>query len=113
QRRRMRPALDAAPACLDTYQPHCGVCREGMEHTDGVAATANTRHHDIGQLPDLVEHLLARLVPNHRLEVADDAWVGMGSHRRADEIVSHRDISHPVTQRLIDGILERATARAD
>src|SRR5579871_4304276 len=102
--------MRARAASLDADQFHGGVIREGVEDADGVAAAADAGHYQVGQASLLRQNLLARLAADDGLEVAHDAWVGMRSDDRADQVEGGLDVRHPVANGLVDGVFERATA---
>ena len=61
-----------------------------------------------GQAPLAGEDLLAGLDPDHPLEIAHHHRVGVRAGHRADDVEGVVHVGHPVTHRLVDGILERA-----
>ena len=50
---------------------------------------------------------------DHRLEVAHQFRIGMRAGGGADQIIGVLDIGHPVAQRLVHGVLQRAVAGGD
>ena len=64
-----------------------------------------------GRRPSSLEHLRAGLVADDALEVAHHGGVGMRAGGGADAIEGVGDIGHPVAQRLVHRVLERARAR--
>ena len=66
-----------------------------------------------GSRPACAEDLHARLVADHRLEVAHHGRVGVRPQRRAEQVVGVRDVGHPVADRLVDGVLQGACAAVD
>ena len=82
-----------------------------MEQADGVRAAADAGDERIRQPALGLLHLLARLVADHALEVAHHRRIGMRPRRRADAVERVGDIGHPVAQRLVHGVLQRARAR--
>jgi hypothetical protein len=55
-------------------------------------------------------HLFAGFLADHRLEVAHHLRIGMRAGRRADQVIGVVDIGHPVAQRLVHRVLQRAVA---
>ena len=102
---------DPLAARLHADQPHAGVLSEGMEQADGVRAAADARHTHVRQPAGLGHDLRSRLGADHRLEVAHDGRVRVRAERRAEQVMRVSHIRHPVADRLVDGILERARAR--
>src|SRR5258708_29270055 len=91
-------------------QLYLGHISEGIEHANGIAATANTGDYHIRHTPCLRLDLHASLAPNNRLKVTHDAWIGVWSHRRADQVESCFHVGDPITNALVNGVLERAAA---
>ena len=52
-----------------------------------------------------------RFAADDRLEVAHHHRIGVRARRRADDVEGGRDVRHPVAQRLVHRVLERARAR--
>ena len=67
----------------------------------------------VGQPALRLEHLRPRLVADHALEVAHHHRIGMRAGGGADAVEGVGDIGHPVAQRLVHRVLERARARLD
>jgi hypothetical protein len=55
--------------------------------------------------------LLAGLVADDALQLADDVRVGMGPDDRSDAVVRRLDCRHPVPQRLVYGVFQGPAAR--
>jgi hypothetical protein len=66
-----------------------------------------------GQAALRVEDLCPRLAADDRLQLAHHRRVRMRAGHRADEVVGVADVGHPVAQRLVHGVLERARALVD
>src|ERR1043165_1380077 len=103
QLRARAPGFDA-----DHAYPRVG--EERVEESDGVRAAADAGDERVGQAPRRFENLRARLSPDDALEVAHHARVWMWAEGAAQQIVSVGNVRHPVAQRLVDGVLERARA---
>ena len=97
---------------LDAHQPH-GVVEEGVEEPDRVRAAAHAGDRDRRQPPLGRQHLLARLLADHRLELAHHQRVGVRPHGAAQQVVGGAHVRHPVANGLVDGVLERARAGVD
>ena len=82
-----------------------------MEQPDRVRAAADRRHQHVRQAPLKLQDLRPRLAPDHALEIAHQHRIGMRPRRRADDVERVRHIRHPVAQRLVHRVLERARAR--
>jgi hypothetical protein len=74
---------------------------------------ADGRDQRIRQAAFARHHLLARLVADHRLEIAHHLRIGMRPRHGADAIERVLDMGHPVAQRLVERILQRARPRLD
>ncbi|EGE58214.1 hypothetical protein RHECNPAF_334005 [Rhizobium etli CNPAF512] len=109
-RRAMFVALQALAAGFDANDLHRGIVEEGVEDADRIRAAADGSDNEIRQTAFGRQHLLFRLRADHRLEIADHLRIGMRAGRRADEIIGVLDIGDPVAQRLVHGVLQRATA---
>ncbi len=97
---------------LDPGQAH-RVVAERMEQAHGVGAAADTGDDLVGQAVEAREQLLARLGPDHLLEVAHHGRVGRRSGHRTDDVEGVAYVGHPVAQRLVHGVLERTRAALD
>jgi hypothetical protein len=86
------------------------VVEERVEQADGVRAAADAGDQRVGQAALHFQDLLARLAADHRLEVAHHFRIGVRAGRRADQVVGRLDVGHPVAERLVHGVLERAVA---
>src|SRR5690606_23681989 len=100
--------VEAVASRFDADDLHAGVVEEGVEQADGVGATANAGHQRIGQAAFLLHDLLAHFVADHRLKVADHGRVGVRAGGGADQVEGAVDVGHPVAQRFVHGILQRA-----
>ena len=108
-----RPVSIPSPRGLDADQLDVGVVEEGGEGADRVRAAADAGDHAARQRALGVERLLAGLVADHPLQVADERRVGRRADGRADDVVGRRDVRDPVADRGADRLLERPRARFD
>src|SRR5438128_556373 len=69
--RGMTSANDRFAARLDTDKAHTWVIDERVEHSDSIAATADTGNDCVWQSTDKLQDLPACFAPNHRLKFAD------------------------------------------
>ena len=91
----MRPATSEAPwqpveplaAGLDPDQLHLRVVDEGVEGPDRVRAAADAGDHPGRERALGCQRLLARLVADHPLEVANEGRVRRRADDRADDVV--------------------------
>mmetsp|Transcript_38445 Transcript_38445/g.75479 ORF Transcript_38445/g.75479 Transcript_38445/m.75479 type:complete len:402 (-) Transcript_38445:1119-2324(-) len=116
---RRRPCC---PSRLHTDEFNIFVFKESSKHTDGIGPTSDARNDNVRQLsrPDgvpptsrgrgcelsLIEHLGPRLLADDGLEVPDDVREGMRSDCRPDNVVGGSDVRHPISESLIDCILQ-------
>ena len=63
-----------------------------------------------GRLPDCVEHLRARFLADHGLQLAHQVGIRMRAHRRTDDVEGVVRIADPVAERLVDGGAQRLVA---
>ena len=96
---------------LHPDQLDVAVGEKAREDTHGVRAAADAGDHRPRQPPAALQHLPSALAPDHGLKVPHDARERVGSHDRADDVVRGRHVGHPVAQRFVGRILERARAR--
>ena len=113
QRGAMLFALEPLAAGFDADDLHVLVVEERVEQADGVRAAADSGDQRVGQTAFGLHHLLAGFVADHRLEIAHHGRIGMRAGDRADHVVGVFDIGHPVAQRLVHGVLQRARAGCD
>src|SRR4051794_7797870 len=105
---------EARRACrFDADQPHVRVVDEALEHPDRVRAAAHAGDDDLGQAALDLEELLPRLVPDHRLKLADHLRVRRGADAGADQVVRVLDVRDPVADRLARCLLQRARPELD
>ncbi len=81
-----------------------------MEQADGVGAAADAGDERVRQAAFGLQHLLAGLAADHRLEVAHHGRIGVRARDRADAVEGVVDVGDPVAQRLVHGVLEGARA---
>ena len=106
----MPAGVDAVAAGLQADQPHALVGHERGEDADRVGAAADAGQDGVGQPALPLEHLLAGLVADHPLEVADHRRERVRPGDGAEDVVRRLDVGHPVAERLVDRVLERARA---
>ena len=113
QRGAVAPALEPLARRLDPDQLDLGVGDEGREDADRVGAAADAGDHPRGQLALGRQRLLARLVADHPLQVADQRREGRRADRGADHVVGGLDVGDPVADRRADRLLQGAGAGLD
>ena len=109
-RRRVPAGVDAVAAGLEADQPDALVGHERGEDADRVRAAADAGQDGVGQPALPLQHLLARLVADHPLEVADHRRERVRSGDRAEHVVRRLDVGDPVAERLVDRVLQGAGA---
>ena len=97
---------------LDADQLHVGELGEAGEEPDGVRAAADARGDDVGVAAEQLAALLAGLVADDPVQLAHHPRVRVRAHHRAEQVVARLDGGHPVAHGLVDGVLQRAAARA-
>jgi len=81
-----------------------------MEEADSVGPATDASNQEVGQAAGLGKDLLAGLAPDDALQVAHDERIRVRAEGRAEQIVGIAQGGGPVTQGLVDGILEGAAA---
>ncbi len=85
---------------------------EAGEDAGRVGAAAHAGHHHVGVGPvHQRPALLAGLVAQHAVQLADHPRVRVRAHDRAEAVVRGLHGGHPVAHGLVDGVLEGAAAR--
>src|SRR5690242_4712399 len=90
--RSMFAELQAAPARLNSDQLDVFVTDEGVEHPDGVRASADAGENRIGQAAFTLEDFGAGFVADHTMEIANHQWIGMRAQRRTEQVVRGVDV---------------------
>ena len=106
RRARRRGGRQALPRGFDADQLDGRVVDEGDEAADRVRAAADTGDDAVGKPPRGREDLLAGLVADHPLEVADERRVRGRADRGADDVVGVGDVRDPVADRGADRLLQ-------
>ena len=106
-------SVNTVTTSLNTNQLDAGVLREGVEHTDSVAATTNTGNDGIGELANGLVKLLLGLVTNDGLEGANNQGEGMGTNGGTNDIVSGVKVGDPRAESLVDGVTEGTATSVD
>ena len=86
---------DAAAAGLDADQSHALVVDERVEDAHRIAAAADAGDDEIGQAAGRVQNLRARLLADHRLELAHHQRIRMRAEHRAEQVVRRVGVSRP------------------
>lgn len=110
QRGRVLAGLDAVARGLAPDEADTGVRDEGVEEADGVRAAAHAGHGGVGQASGALQDLAAGLHADDAVEVAHHGGEGMRARDGPEEVVRAVHIGDPVAERLVDGVLQGATA---
>ena len=105
-----RPVSTPSPPASRPISRTPVVGHERGEDADRVRAAADAGQDGVGQPALALEHLLARLVADDPLEVADHRRERVRPGDGAEDVVRRLDVGHPVAERLVDRVLERARA---
>ena len=89
------------------------VIHERVEHADGIGAAAHRRDDHIGKPPGFFQHLGTGFAPDDALKIPDQRGEGVRTRRRTKTIVCGLLRGDPVTQGLVDGVLEGPGAALD
>ena len=98
----------SAAGRFDTDESSAGLVDEPAEDPHRVRATSDARHHDVGHRTGHVGDLDPGLIADDRLELAHHVRVRVRADDRPEAEVRVGHVGHPVTHRLVDGVLERA-----
>ena len=106
ERRGVPAGLHSVSAGLVADQPHTRIIKECMEDADRVGPPADTRCHGIRQPAGPGQHLCASLHTDHPLEIAHHHRERVRPGGGAEAVVGVIGVGHPISEGLIDGILE-------
>jgi hypothetical protein len=73
----MPHGIETIASCFYAEKFDGRVFGEGVEHSDGVASTANACYNGVGEFPTFLEHLLAGFVTDYGLESSHDGGEGV------------------------------------
>ena len=110
----MTPGFRAIAARLVAVQVHTFVIKESVHDADGVGTTADAcanRIRVVDAVPIL--KLLLGFFADDLLEVTHHCRERMRTCDRAKQVVRVFDVGDPVSQSLIDGVLENAISQSD
>ena len=99
--------LDPLTRRFDPDQRDVPVVDERGEDAYRVRASADTCHDDVGKLAVERQVLLARLVTDHALQVADHLRIRVRTDGRSDDVVGRADVGDPVSDGFGGRVLER------
>ncbi len=88
-------------------QAHLLVRDVRVEDAHGIGAAADTGEDGVGLAPGELRHLLSRLAPDHRLEIAHHHRIRMRTGDGADDVEGVLDVGHPVAHRFVERVLQR------
>ena len=111
--RRVAAGFDTVAGRLVPDQPHAGIVDERVEDADRVRPATHARRHRVRQPARLIDDLHPRFQPDHPLEVAHHRRERMRASRGAEAVVGVVGVGDPVSERLVDRILERLRAGLD
>src|SRR2546425_779898 len=112
-RSRVTATRDALASGLDADQTYGLVAEKRAEDPDGVRAATHARHDRVRQAPERRDALIARLGADDRLKVADHRGIGMRPDRGAKQVIRGADVRHPVADRFVHRVLQRAAPGLD
>ena len=108
QRCRVKAGRNALAGRLDAVDRHFLVIEERVEQPHGVRSAAYTGDDAVGKASLGIDDLLARFLADDRLEVTYHLRVGVRAGDSADDVEMGLGIRHPVAQRLVHRVLQRA-----
>ena len=107
------PGVHTLAAGLDPDDAHALVVKEGIEQAHRIRPAADRGDDRVGQAALGLHHLRLRLLADDGLEIAHHRRIGMRPRHRADAVEGVAHIRHPVAQRIVHRVLERAAPRGD
>lgn len=106
----MPVGVDTVAAGLEPVEADLGVGDERGEDADGVGTAAHARRHRVGEPPCELQDLRAGLFPDDVVQVAHHRRERVRARDRSEQVMGVVHVGHPVAERLVDGVLERAAA---
>ncbi len=101
----MLPGVKPPPGRLHPDKPDILIVQKGVEDADSIATATDTGHDIVGQPSQSIQQLLPGFLTDYRLEVTHYRRIGMRTDYRAQQVLGIPVIGHPVSHRLVDGIL--------
>src|SRR5436190_14720426 len=83
------------------------------KHAGRVAAAAHAGDDDFRKLAELAQTLLACLLADDRLEVADHHGEGVRANNAADDVMSVGNAGYPFSEGFVDRVAQRPAAAFD
>ena len=108
-----RPLSSPSPAASTPISSTSASSTKGVKMPIALEPPPTQAITRVGQRALGGERLLARLVADHPLQVADQRRIGRRADRRADHVVGGRDVGDPVADRGADRLLQRPRAGLD
>src|SRR5207249_3300723 len=109
----MFPRRHSTAACFDTEQLDSFIIEERRERPHRVASAADARDEKVGKSAVAFEALLSDLSADDTLKVSHDCRIRMRAHDASEEVVRVLDVRHPISQRLVNGVLQRPATLFD
>ena len=105
--------VDPVTGGLEAEQRHIGVRHERGEDADRVRAATDAGGNRVRQSPDPLQHLGAGLVADDALEFPHHQRERVWPGHRPEEVVGGLHVGDPVTEGLVDGVLQRLGTSGD
>ena len=89
-----------------TNKTNGGVLHKGMEQPHGIRSPAHTGHQHIWQAAKGFLTLLFRFLPDDRVKIAHQHWIGVRTSHRTQDVVGGFHVRHPVANRFTGGVFQ-------
>ena len=108
----MTPRFKTIARSLAAKELDTRIIDERGKRANGVGATTHASDHHVGQSSLSGEQLSTRLIANDTLEVAHEFRERVRTRSGTEDVVGRLDVGHPVTESLVDRILEGRRTRS-
>ena len=112
-RRRVLARRDSPASRLDADELYARVVQEPGEEPDGIGPAADARDRLVGETPELLKALAARLASDYGLEVLHHLRIRIGAGSRPDHVESVVAVRDPVAESFVHRVLQCRAALLD
>src|SRR4029078_13076059 len=104
---RVLAGVEAMSGCFDSHQLDLFIALERVKYSNRIRSPANTGNDNRRQRSVALEHLVARLASDNRLELAHHPGIWRRSNDGPDDVAAVVDVRYPVADRFTCRVLER------